>query len=188
MEKERISDSKLVTLRYQLFVKNDDGSLELMEETTEKEPLRFLCGTGMMLQKFEENLLGLAAGDKFKFTLTPDEAYGEYEEGNQVDLPRNIFEDEEGKINTEYIYAGAIVPLVDAEGNRINAEVVEIKPEAIRVDFNHPLAGEELTFEGEIIEVRMPTADDLKAMSHSCGCCQCDCDDDNCGCGCGCEH
>ena len=72
----KISENKLVTLQYKLYVKNDNNELELMEETTEKEPLRFFYGMGMMLPKFEENLLGLSVGDKFNFTLTAEEAYG----------------------------------------------------------------------------------------------------------------
>ncbi|MDD3404772.1 MAG: peptidylprolyl isomerase [Sphingobacteriia bacterium] len=179
----KISENKLVTLQYKLYVKNDDGELELMEETTEQEPLRFFCGTGMMLPKFEENLLNLSAGETFHFTLSPDEAYGNYDEENLVDLPRTIFE-ENGAINEKHVYVGAIVPLIDAEGNHINAEVVEIKDSCIQVDFNHPLAGEELTFTGTIIEVKQPTDEDLKAMSHSCSCCDSNCEDNDCSCGC----
>ncbi|HHT60874.1 MAG: FKBP-type peptidyl-prolyl cis-trans isomerase [Paludibacteraceae bacterium] len=179
----KISENKLVTLQYKLYVKNDNNELELMEETTEKEPLRFFYGMGMMLPKFEENLLGLSVGDKFNFTLTAEEAYGTYDEENLIDLPRNVFA-KDGVIDEKYIFPGAIVPLIDAEGNRINSEVVEIKENEIRMDFNHPLAGEELTFTGEITEVKQPTDEELKAMSHSCCNCSHDCNDDSCSSGC----
>ena len=150
----------------------------------EKPPKRNLCvflRNGNDATKFEENLLGLSVGDKFNFTLTAEEAYGTYGE-NLIDLPRNVFA-KDGVIGEKYIFREPLLPLI-AEGNRINSEVVEIKENEIRMDFNHPLAGEELTFTGEITEVKQPTDEELKAMSHSCCNCSHDCNDDSCSSGC----
>lgn len=183
----KISENKLVILQYKLNVKNEQGEMELMEETTPEMPLQYFHGMGMMLPKFEENLEGLGEGDKFEFMLPVADAYGEYDEENVIDLPKNIFLID-GKFDDEKVKAGEIVPLVDNEGNRINAVVVEVKDETVKVDLNHPLAGEDLYFSGRIISVTQPTEEELHAMMHhSCGC-GCDsCGDDGCsGCGGGC--
>jgi FKBP-type peptidyl-prolyl cis-trans isomerase SlyD len=117
------------------------------------------------------------------------DAYGEYEEESVIELPKNIFMID-GQFDDEKVFPGAIVPLVDNEGNRINAEIVEVKAEVVKVDLNHPLAGEDLYFSGRIISVTQPTEEELHAMMHH-GCgggCSCDsCGEGGCsGCGGGC--
>lgn len=181
-----ISANKLVILQYRLNVKNDNGEFELMEETTPEQPLQYFHGMGMMLPKFEEQLEGLTEGDKFEFMIPVAEAYGEYEDDNVIDLPKNIFLID-GKFDTDKVFAGTIVPLVDSEGNRLNAEVVEVKDEQVTVDLNHPLAGEDLYFSGRVISVTQPTDEELHAMMHH-GCGGCNggcgsCGDGNCSCG-----
>ncbi|MGN0187697.1 MAG: peptidylprolyl isomerase [Paludibacteraceae bacterium] len=165
----KIANNLLVAVDYKLFVKNEDGTMELMEETENGQPLKFFFGLGMMLPKFEENLSGLSTGDTFDFMIPCADAYGEYDEASVIDLPRKIFEIE-GKIDEKGVYPGAIVPLVDSEGQRINAEVVEVKSDAVTVDLNHPLSGEDLYFKGTVLDVHEPTEEDLRAMSGGCGC------------------
>lgn len=182
-----ISEKTLVILQYRLSVKNEEGALELMEETTPEQPLQYFHGMGMMLPKFEEQLEGLAEGDKFDFMIPVADAYGEYSDDDVIDLPKNIFLID-GKFDDEKVYAGAIVPLVDSEGSRLNAEVIEVKDETVTVDLNHPLAGEDLYFTGRIISVTQPTDEELHAMMHhgcgggcSCGSCGEGCADGQCG-------
>ena len=101
------------------------------------------------------------------------------------DLPKNIFEID-GKFDSERIKEGNIVPLMTGDGQRVNASVVEIKPDVVVVDLNHPLAGADLIFEGEIMESRPATNEEIqelvKMMSGEGGC-GCGCD--SCGGGCG---
>lgn len=186
----KISENKLVILQYQLQTKNENGELELWEETTPEEPLQYIHGLGMMIPAFEQNLEGLSEGDHFDFMIPTAEAYGEYNDDDVINLPKNIFLIE-GKFDTETIKAGEIVPLVDAEGNRINAEIVEVMENEVRVDLNHPLAGEDLYFKGHIVSVTQPTDEELQQMMnphHGCGGCHGDCSEDCCsGCGGGCH-
>ena len=63
----------------------------------------------------------------------------------------------DGKFDSERIKEGNIVPLMTGDGQRVNASVVEIKPDVVVVDLNHPLAGADLIFEGEILESRPAT-------------------------------
>ena len=175
----KISENKLVTAEYQLFVKNSNGSLELMEETTPEFPLRYLHGLGMMMPKFEELMEGKTQGENFEFAIAAADAYGEYSEENIIDLPMNVFT-ADGKLDEERVFEGAVVPLVDSTGQRINAEVVSVGENSITVDLNHPLAGEELHFKGKILGVHTPTEDELNSLT-SCNCGSCNCEETDCG-------
>ncbi|MBB4035995.1 FKBP-type peptidyl-prolyl cis-trans isomerase SlyD [Dysgonomonas hofstadii] len=184
----KISTNKFVSLSYDLNV-GEGEERELMEKATSENPLEFIYGTNSMLEAFEKNLDGLAEGDSFDFVLTPDEAYGEYDDEAIVDLPRNIFE-QDGKLNEEVIFEGNMVPMMDTNGNRLNGSVVEVKDDIVKMDFNHPLAGETLNFSGKVLTVRESTPEEIAALfapQGGCGCGSgCGCGDeegDSCGCG-----
>lgn len=182
----KISEEKIVSITYDLNVGEGDER-ELMEKATKDRPLTFLFGMGMMLESFEKNLEGLQNGDKFSFSLKPEDAYGSFEQDRIVELPKNVFEIE-GKFDDERIRPGEVIPMMDAEGNRLNGAVVELKNDSVIMDFNHPLAGETLHFEGEIIDVHEPTPEEIAAItSGGCSGCNNEQDHDNCGCDCGCH-
>jgi len=191
----KITANKSVSAEYELFVDGEiAGELELMEKATAEQPLNFIYGVGMMLPKFEENLFGMQVGDKFDFLINSEEAYGLYDDESVLDLDRSIFEID-GKLDEEMIFEGNVVPLMDSEGNRINAQIVTITDTHVKVDLNHPLAGENLHFKGSVLDVREATEKELAdIMSGSCGCgCGDGCGDGSCGdkensdesCGCG---
>ncbi|MBK5720318.1 FKBP-type peptidyl-prolyl cis-trans isomerase [Dysgonomonas sp. Marseille-P4677] len=184
----KISTNKFVSLSYDLNV-GEGEERELMERATAETPLDFIYGTNSMLEAFEKNIDGLAEGDSFEFVLTPDEAYGEYDDEHVVDLPRNIFE-QDGVLNEEVIFEGNTVPMMDSNGNRLNGSVVAVKEDVITMDFNHPLAGETLNFSGKVLTVRESTPEEIAALfapQGGCGCgssCGCgDGEEDSCGCG-----
>ncbi len=190
----KIADSKYVVVTYDLNVGEDD-ELELMEQATAEQPLEFIYGTNSMLQAFEANLYGLSKGDKFKFTLSPEEAYGDFDETRIIDLPINIFE-VDGKVNDEILFEGNTLPMMDTDGNRLMGSIVEVNKETVTMDFNHPLAGETMHFEGMVQEVRDATPEEIAALLTNDGCGDCDCGHDHehghhhhggggCG-GCGC--
>ena len=200
----KITANKSVSAEYELYVDGEvEGELELMEKATAEQPLSFIYGIGMMLPKFEENIFGLAVGDTFDFVINNEDAYGPYEDENVLDLDRSIFEID-GKLDTEVVFEGNVVPLMDNEGHRINAQVVEVTDTHVKVDLNHPLAGETLHFKGSILEVREATEKELAALvgGGGCGCgdggcgsgscgdggCGSDSEDNgSCGSGCGCH-
>jgi len=183
----KISDDKMVSLIYELTV-DEDGEKELMEKATPEQPLTFMFGMGMMLDAFEENLVGLEAGDKFSFTLSPEEAYGEYFEERVAELPKKMFE-VDGKFDAERVAEGESLPMMDASGNRFMGSVLEVKPDVVVMDFNHPLAGETLHFDGEVIDVHEPTPQEIAAFTQSEGgnCSSCGLAGDEQGCGGGCQ-
>ena len=185
----KITANKAVSAEYELYVDGEtEGELELMEKATEQQPLSFVYGVGMMLPKFEENLFGMQVGDKFDFVINTEDAYGEYDDDSVLDLDRAIFEID-GKLDEEMIFEGNVVPLMDNEGNRVNAQVVTVTDTHVTVDLNHPLAGENLHFKGSVLEVREASEKELAAlMGGGCsgGCSGCGdggCDEGGCGCG-----
>ncbi len=179
----KITANKSVLAEYELFVDAEvEGELELMEKATVEKPLSFVYGVGMMLPKFEENIFGMQAGDKFDFVINNDDAYGPYDDESVLDLDRSIFEID-GKLDEEMIFEGNVVPLMDGEGNRINAQIVSLSETHVKVDLNHPLAGENLHFKGSVLEVREATEKELAAIMGGGG--GCGCGSGGCGSGCG---
>lgn len=177
----KISANKYVAVIYDLNV-GEGEERELMEKATREVPLKFIYGMGMMIPAFEEALMGLEEGEKFDFSITPENAYGEYNEEHVLDLPKSIFE-VDGKFDSEMVQEGNTIPMMDASGQRINGSVLEVKDDVVVMDFNHPLAGETLHFKGEIIDVHEPTAEEIAALTAPAGGCGCGCD--SCGSGCG---
>ena len=182
--------NKYITVAYKLYV-TEDGKRDLVEEATKEHPFQFISGLGTTLEAFENQLKDLKPGDTFEFTIPHDQAYGEYEEEHVLDLPKNIFEID-GKFDNERIFAGNVVPLMNADGQRLNGTVVEVKDDVVVMDLNHPLAGDDLTFAGEVVESRPATNEEIQGTlnmmsGEGCGCGCGDCGDDHeCGDGCGC--
>ena len=174
----KIETNKYVTLAYELYVGEDDER-ELMERATEEIPLEFIFGTNSMLQSFEDQLDGKSTGDTFDFMLTPDEAYGEFEDEKIVDIPKSVFK-VDGEIDEEMLEEGKTIPMMDTEGNSLLGSVVEVKDEIVSMDFNHPLAGEILHFTGNVLEVRDATTEEIAALFTQDGGCS-GCSDSGCG-------
>lgn len=184
----KISTNKSVAVTYDLNV-GEGEERELMEKATVEAPLKFVFGTGTMLPAFEEALLGLAAGDTFSFSLSAEDAYGDYNEDHVLDLSKDIFM-VDGKFDSEAIQEGNSVPMMDSTGNRMVGSVLEVKDDIVKMDFNHPLAGETLHFSGAVIDVHEATAEEIAALTAgACGCGEDGCGEDGCDCGeGGCEN
>ena len=129
-------------------------------------------------------MAALAEGENFDFTLTADEAYGPYEEAHVIDLDKEIF-CIDGRFDKNTIYPGNVIPLVNADGNRFQGLILEVTDSKVKVDLNHPLAGKDLHFRGEVVTSRPATVAEIQAMAQMLsgeGGCGCGCDD--CGGGC----
>jgi FKBP-type peptidyl-prolyl cis-trans isomerase SlyD len=153
-----IDKQKVVSVTYQLSVNDFDG--EVVETVNKEKPLTFLYGVGNMLEKFEENIKGLTEGESFNFKIPSEEAYGEASEDAIVNLPIDTFKIE-GEIDQELLKVGNYIPMQDQEGNRLDGIVLEVGDEQVKMDFNHPLAGDDLCFKGEVINVREATENEL---------------------------
>jgi len=192
-----IGKYKMVTLTYDLRVDGEQG--EMVEQATEAQPLEFLYGAGVMLPKFETHLAGLRQGEPFTIKLNKTDAYGEVNHEAIVELPKHVFL-VDGNFDAELIKVGNTVPMMSSNGQRLNGLVLEVNDEIIKMDFNHPLAGEDLYFAGKVLNVREASEEEVAQIlsGGGCGCGSggCDtgsCDDGSCepdensgGCGCGC--
>lgn len=153
---------KSIAVDYKLYV-IENGEKELQEETSAGNPFRFLSGFGMTISGFENAIAPLAVGDTFDFTLSKDDAYGDYYAERVLDLDKEMF-CIDGKFDDEHIYVDAIVPLQNQDGNRFMGHVLEISDSKVKMDLNHPLAGKELNFVGSVVESREATNGEIQAM------------------------
>jgi FKBP-type peptidyl-prolyl cis-trans isomerase SlyD len=151
----KIEPQHVVSLTYDLYVNQEDGTEALVESATQEQPLTFLYGAGQMLPKFEENLSALSTGDPYDFRLEAEDAYGQYDDEAVANLPKDMFK------GTEIPDVGSIVPLQDNNGNHFQGQVVSLAEDAVIVDLNHPMAGQALHFKGNIINVRPATPEEL---------------------------
>ena len=190
----RVNKDKLVRVHYRLF--RGEEFEELVEETYGGEPMEYVQGLGLLLPAFEAELLGKEPGDGFDFVIPVDEAYGRVNPDLQMTLPKETFF-VDGVFDEEMVHTGAILPMLTADGQQVEGEVVDVWDGGVDMDFNHPLAGEALRFTGEVVEVRDPDADELARYAGPCGDGECSCghhhDHDHHGhhdgsCSCGCHH
>ncbi|MEN9304411.1 MAG: hypothetical protein RL264_2840 [Bacteroidota bacterium] len=153
-----ISTNKVVSLTYKLSNLN---SGEQIEETTAENPMVFLFGVGGLIPDFEMGIEGKTIGDTFEFSIPAARAYGEREEEQVAMIPANIFHDENGKFDHAMFPVGALIPMSDNEGNHLRGKIEEVTEEFVKMDFNHPLAGTDLHFTGEILEIREATPEEI---------------------------
>src|SRR5690606_9233360 len=150
-----IENNNVVALNYTLHTVEENGEKTFVEQTTTENPLTFLYGVGMMLPKFEENIAGLSVGDKTSFTLEAVDAYGEKDDRAIAQLPADMFNE------TGHPPVGEVLPLQENQVDQFLAVVVEVTPEAVVADLNHPMAGKTFNFNIEIPAVREATPEEL---------------------------
>lgn len=173
-----ITKNKFVSVSYELRTQPDG---EILESVKADQPLEFICGQGQLLEFFEMNLLEKKQGDRFNFKIPAANGYGEINEDMIVDLPKDIFKD----VDKSDMVVGNTLPMMDSVGRRLQGRIMSIEEEDVRIDFNHPLAGNDLYFSGEILGVRDATDEEIEALhAHKCGGCSGCGSDEGCGSGC----
>jgi len=141
-ENAMIAKGKKIKINYTLTV---DG--EVVDSSEGKEPLEYTQGEGMLIQGLEKELEGMKAGDAKNVTVAPTEGYGEVSKDALREIPRSQFPP---NIDPE---VGQRLSMQAPQGQQIPVTVAEIKDDVIILDFNHPLAGKELTFDVTVISV-----------------------------------
>lgn len=145
----QIADKKVVGFHFKLT--NDKG--ELIESSANHPPLMYIHGQGNIIAGLENALTGKSTGDSFTLTLQPDEGYGERDEELVQTLPRSEIK------GSAAIAVGTEFETEFPSGPKM-VTVTAIEGENVTIDGNHPLAGEALTFEIDVAEVRDPTAEE----------------------------
>lgn len=184
---EQIKPGKYVELGYDLYAVTPEGET-LVHQTDLEDPEKIIFGvTRGMIRPLEEAIEGLEKGGKFDLVVKADEAFGPYDPEQIATLDKDIFMVDD-KFDSDVIKPGAVLPMMTADGYKINGVVLEVTDKDVKMDFNHPLAGKDVRFKGEILAVRDATPEELKPASGcGCGCgSQGGCSDGSCGDGCGC--
>ncbi|MGK0444627.1 MAG: FKBP-type peptidyl-prolyl cis-trans isomerase SlpA [Bermanella sp.] len=139
----QIAQGKQVELHFAL--KLADG--QVVDSTFDRAPAVLKVGDGNLPEGFEELIIGLQAGDKKSFVVPPEKAFAQPNPNNIQHMKRTDF-----AADME-LEEGMIVSFADANKAELPGVIKKIEDQAVIVDFNHPLAGKELTFDVEIINV-----------------------------------
>ena len=125
--------------------KYEDGTV--FDSSREREPLEFTIGDESTIRGFEEAVTGMSPGETKDITLAPEKAFGEYHEQmvqkvERKDLPEDV-----------ELEVGIVLEVTSPEGQTYMVRVAEMDDESVTLDGNHPLAGEILSFDIELVEV-----------------------------------
>jgi len=149
----RVTPDTVVTMHYTL--KNENGDI-LDQSNEERGPLAILQGHGNIIPGLEEQLLGKMKGEEFTAVVEPDKGYGEYQDNMVQVVPLSGFKGE----GDEKLSQGMQVQVETNQGPAV-ATVTLIKDEDVTLDLNHPLAGETLHFEIEVVDVRAAEEEEI---------------------------
>jgi len=125
---------------------------EELEKTPDDKVMKFKFGVGELLPDFEKNIIGMKAGDKFDFRVLAADAFGPTDPYAIFDIPKDTFEND-GEIDDKMLKVGNQIPLTDKDDNKHLGLITLVMENAVTMDFNHPLAGVDLRFIGEVLEV-----------------------------------
>jgi FKBP-type peptidyl-prolyl cis-trans isomerase SlyD len=145
-----VNDNVVVSLDYTLKV---DG--EVVDSSEGMEPLQFIQGRGQIIPGLEAVLYGMEVGERKVVTVSPEHGYGDVDPENFTELPRSEFPAEIP------LQPGIQLEMTDQDGETLDATIVSVDAQNVRLDFNHPLAGKKLDFSVEVVALRQPTTEEL---------------------------
>ena len=146
----KIAPNKVVVLHY--AVSDSEGTL--IDSSYDHSPLSIIHGSGYLIPGLESALVDHEVGDKFEVAVAADNAYGERHDGFVQTVPKAMFE------SIEDLDVGTQLRATTDEGEQ-TVIVIDVTDDEITVDGNHPLAGIDLQFDVEILEIRDATEEEL---------------------------
>ena len=162
---KKVDNGLFVSVDYKGTLKNGD----VFDTSHGRQSLEIKVGAGQLISGFENELMEMSLNEKKTFTLEPEAAYGQRNENLKQAIPRTDIPPE---LNPQ---VGMMVDLQSPEGQQIPAQIVHLDDEKVTLDMNHPLAGESLTFEIEVVGI----SDTPTQAPSGCGC-GCDCSPNSC--------
>jgi peptidylprolyl isomerase len=174
----KVEQGLLVSVEYVGKLKNG----EEFDNSKTHGPIQFVVGNGQVIKGFDKAVLGMKIGDKKKFTIPKVDAYGDANPQLVQVVPLSKVPDH---IKSQLKVGGFLV-MQSPVGQQVPAKVVKLDKVNVSLDMNHPLAGQDLTFEIKLVDI------DHAPEGGSCGCgdgsCGDDCGDGDCGDSCDCGH
>jgi len=155
-----IGKNTVVEISYKVEVEG-----KVVDQRSEARPLDYIQGANMLLPIFEEAVEGHEAGYEFAFTAAPADAYGERDEQQVVEIPKDAFKIN-GMVNEAILRIGNMIPMYNGQGQVVHGIVSEVRDSVVVMDFNHPMAGKTLSFSGKVISVREATEKELTEGLH----------------------
>ena len=137
----------------------EDG--KVFDSSLDGSPLDFVVGEGGLIEGFEKGVMGMAVGEKKTIKLTPEEGYGPYDEKSVFDVPVENFGEK------PELEKGMQIVVTPQSGGDFLATIIDFDDKTVKLDTNHPLAGKNLTFELELIDIK----DASERPQHTCGGC-----------------
>jgi peptidylprolyl isomerase len=157
---EKVENGAYISVQYTGTLGNGD----IFDSSQGRQPLEIHMGAGQMIKGFEAQLMGMVLNEKKVFTLNPEDAYGQRNTDMMQSVPRSEVPPDLD------VQVGMIVGLVNQEGHRIPALIVEMDDEQLTLDLNHPLAGETLTFDIEVVGISSIPTQESASCSSGCDC------------------
>lgn len=152
----RVESGRKVRLSYRIL----DKEGRLLEERTPEHPYEYEQGSGQIVAPVERALNGKTAGFKAEVHVNPRDGYGEYDPGLVAELPLSSFP------NCDQLKVGMKYNTLGPSGQKMTVRVIDVEDDLVTVDGNHPLAGLELVFEVQILEVLGESESPGGAMVH----------------------
>ncbi len=154
----RIEKNKVASIYYTVKESKTDKVFQMIPED---QPQEFLFGNDLLIDIFESELLGLSEGDTFSFEAKAEQAYGPVDPSAIFDLPLSTFAEEDGRVDDEVVQVGHVFPMADKDGNRHFGKIIRKMKDRVTMDFNHPMAGKNLIFEGMVLAVRAARPEEI---------------------------
>ena len=123
-----------------------DGTV--FDKAGSEKPIQFTLGNKQLISGFEQAVEGMEVGEKKSFSLSSDQAYGEYNQNAVVETSRNVLPD---NVEPE---VGMRLQAQDRNGNPVPVVISELGESTVKLDANHPLAGKDLAFEVELVDIQ----------------------------------
>ena len=151
MSADSVQNNVVVSMEYTLHVENEE-----IDSSKGQDPLQFLAGHGNIISGLEREMMGMKVGESKDVVIQPADAYGEFDEEAFMDVPRGAFPTDIP------IQEGVELTVRDDAGQSRYARVDAIEGENVTLNFNHPLAGDELHFNVKVVGLREPTSEELE--------------------------
>jgi len=151
MSNDSVQNGVVVSIEYTLKI---DG--EVIDSSEGQDPLEFLTGHSNIILGLEREMIGMKVGESKDVVVAPGDGYGEYDEEAYLDVPSKQFPKD------MKVEEGLELTVQDDSGQARYARIESVEGETVRLNFNHPLAGDELHFNVKVVNLREPTGEEVE--------------------------